>query len=327
MARELKLPIVATAAMCLLSCAMGPAHADTPSANDIISRRFEALPADQDALVKRQIRVPLRPSPAGDTFYVSVEINEAVTIDMMVDSGAADVSISEEVFQGLGADVVKVGEREYRIANGSIVRRDLITIRTLKVGDLVLNNVRASVGPGPLLLGQAFLRRLDAWSIDNAANVLVLEHSEEAPPVETPKNTARDEPPTLDPPPRYRLTDPPGFQPLRSIFGPPTYKPSPSPKDTARFQPEDPRPPVVGGYVVQVSSQRSEADAHASFRSLQSKYPRVLGDREPIVRRADLSPKGIYYRALIGPFETAADADQFCSDLKGAGGQCIVQKN
>jgi hypothetical protein len=82
-----------------------------------------------------------------------------------------------------------------------------------------------------------------------------------------------------------------------------------------------------GGYVVQISSQRSEADAQASFRSLQSKFPKELGDREAIVRRADLGQKGIYYRAMVGPFGTAGDADQFCGGLKAAGGQCIVQKN
>jgi hypothetical protein len=82
-----------------------------------------------------------------------------------------------------------------------------------------------------------------------------------------------------------------------------------------------------GGYVVQISSQRSEGDAQASFRSLQSKFPGQLGDREAIVRRADLGPKGVFYRAMVGPFGTAGDADQFCGGLKAAGGQCIVQKN
>jgi hypothetical protein len=89
-------------------------------------------------------------------------------------------------------------------------------------------------------------------------------------------------------------------------------------------------PPVAaagGGYVVQVSSQRNEAEAQTSFRSLQAKFPSQLGDREAIVRRADLGPKGVYYRAMVGPFGSAADADQFCSGLKAAGGQCIVQKN
>ncbi len=82
-----------------------------------------------------------------------------------------------------------------------------------------------------------------------------------------------------------------------------------------------------GGYVVQISSQRSEADAQASFRNLQSKFPSQLGDREAIVRRADLGPKGVFYRTMVGPFGAAGDADQFCGGLKAAGGQCIVQKN
>jgi hypothetical protein len=86
-------------------------------------------------------------------------------------------------------------------------------------------------------------------------------------------------------------------------------------------------PAAAGGYVVQISSQRSEADAQASFLSLQSKFPKELGDREAIVRRADLGPKGIYYRAMVGPFGSAGEADQFCNGLKAAGGQCIVQKN
>ena len=86
-------------------------------------------------------------------------------------------------------------------------------------------------------------------------------------------------------------------------------------------------PASGGGYVVQISSQRSEAEAQASFRSLQSKFPKELGDRAAIVRRADLGEKGVYFRAMVGPFGTAGDADQFCGSLKSAGGQCIVQKN
>jgi hypothetical protein len=79
--------------------------------------------------------------------------------------------------------------------------------------------------------------------------------------------------------------------------------------------------------VVQVSSQRSEADAQASFHSLQTKFPKELGDRDAMVRRADLGTKGVYYRAMVGPFGSAGEADQFCNGLKAEGGQCIVQKN
>jgi cell division septation protein DedD len=60
---------------------------------------------------------------------------------------------------------------------------------------------------------------------------------------------------------------------------------------------------------------------------LQAKYPNVLGGREPIIRRADLGAKGIYFRAMVGPFTSADQASELCSSLKAAGGSCIVQKN
>jgi SPOR domain len=106
----------------------------------------------------------------------------------------------------------------------------------------------------------------------------------------------------------------------------PREQATPAPANTPRLASVAPAA-SGGGYLVQISSQRSEADAQASFRSLQSKFPKELGDREAIVRRADLGQKGIYYRAMVGPFGTAGDADQFCGGLKAAGGQCIVQKN
>jgi cell division protein FtsN len=82
----------------------------------------------------------------------------------------------------------------------------------------------------------------------------------------------------------------------------------------------------TNGYLVQVSSQRSETDAQTSYRSLQTKFPDVLGQRPPVIRRADLGEKGIYYRAMVGPFGTPDEAVQLCNSLKTAGGQCVVQK-
>ena len=82
-----------------------------------------------------------------------------------------------------------------------------------------------------------------------------------------------------------------------------------------------------GGYLVQVSSQRNEADAQASYRALQGKFPTVLGSHAPVIKRADLGDKGIYYRAMVGPFGSPEEASQFCGSLKTAGGQCVVQRN
>ncbi|MEW6644417.1 MAG: SPOR domain-containing protein [Pseudomonadota bacterium] len=84
---------------------------------------------------------------------------------------------------------------------------------------------------------------------------------------------------------------------------------------------------VSGGYVVQISSQRSEADAQASYRALQNKFPGVLGSRAPLIKRADLGDKGVYYRAMVGPFGSSEEAAQVCGSLKSAGGQCVVQRN
>ena len=82
-----------------------------------------------------------------------------------------------------------------------------------------------------------------------------------------------------------------------------------------------------GSYAVQVSSQRSEADAQAVFRGLQAKYPTQLGGRQALIHKVELGTKGTFYRTMVGPFANANEAAELCSGLKAAGGQCIVQKN
>jgi hypothetical protein len=82
-----------------------------------------------------------------------------------------------------------------------------------------------------------------------------------------------------------------------------------------------------GAYTVQISSQRSEAEAQSAFRSLQAKFPNLLSGRQPIIRRADLGDRGVYYRAQVGPFASSDQAGEFCASLKAAGGQCVVQRN
>jgi hypothetical protein len=80
-----------------------------------------------------------------------------------------------------------------------------------------------------------------------------------------------------------------------------------------------------GSFLVQVTSQRSEADAQSSYRSIQQKYASVLGSQPHVVRKADLGSKGVYYRAMVGPFSSREQAVQLCSSLKQAGGDCVVQ--
>jgi hypothetical protein len=82
-----------------------------------------------------------------------------------------------------------------------------------------------------------------------------------------------------------------------------------------------------GGYSVQVTSQRSEAEAESAYKELQAKYPEQLGSHHASIHRAELGSKGTFYRAMVGPFASAEAAASMCSNLKAAGGSCIVQRN
>ncbi|MGZ3288522.1 MAG: SPOR domain-containing protein, partial [Xanthobacteraceae bacterium] len=84
---------------------------------------------------------------------------------------------------------------------------------------------------------------------------------------------------------------------------------------------------AANGFVVQLSSQKTESEAQSSFRSLQAKFPNELGNRQPIIRKADLGSKGVFYRTMVGPFASAHEASQFCASYKAAGGQCVVPNN
>jgi SPOR domain len=80
------------------------------------------------------------------------------------------------------------------------------------------------------------------------------------------------------------------------------------------------------GYVVQLSAQKSEAEAQASLRAAQAKYSALSG-QPPLIRRKDQGERGIFYAAQVGPFGSRDEATQLCESLKSAGGNCFVAKN
>jgi len=118
----------------------------------------------------------------GGIFVVPVQINGTITLDFAIDSGAADVSVPADVFStlvrtGTIKDSDILGEQTYVLADGSESKSLTFTIRSLKVGDKVVENVRGSVASarGSLLLGQSFLERFKSWSLDNNNHELLLE--------------------------------------------------------------------------------------------------------------------------------------------------------
>lgn len=117
----------------------------------------------------------------GGTYRVPVRINDALTLDFTVDSGAADVLIPADVMLTLvRTKTLKssdfTGEKHYTLADGTDLPSRTFVLRELRVGNHRLENVRASVGPvtGGLLLGQSFLSRFKSWTLDNSRHVLVL---------------------------------------------------------------------------------------------------------------------------------------------------------
>jgi aspartyl protease family protein len=69
------------------------------------------------------------------------------------------------------------GTQIYVLADGSKVPSRTFRIKSLKVGEKIVENVNGSTASaqGTLLLGQSFLRRFKSWSIDNERHALVLE--------------------------------------------------------------------------------------------------------------------------------------------------------
>jgi predicted aspartyl protease len=117
----------------------------------------------------------------GGTYVVPVLINNAITLDFVVDSGAADVSIPADVVltlmrTGTINEADFFGKRTYVLADGSEVPSRVFRIRSLKVGSKILNDVSGSVAPvqGSLLLGQSFLSSFKSWSIENERALLLL---------------------------------------------------------------------------------------------------------------------------------------------------------
>ena len=88
-------------------------------------------------------------------------------------------------------------------------------------------------------------------------------------------------------------------------------------------KPERPKEPTLksaaGKQMVQLGAYRSDTDAKADFAKLQKKFA-ALGGLSPVVNRADLGEKGVFFRLRVA----TADAKALCAKL--AGQACMVVK-
>jgi predicted aspartyl protease len=124
--------------------------------------------------------IPLRRE--GKLFVVAARVNDAIMLPFILDSGASDVQIPLDVVTTLAragtiSDSDLLEAQMCTLADGSKVRCDELMLRELRLGNHIVRNVVASIGPpkSDLLLGQSFLSRFGVWAIDNARRVLILE--------------------------------------------------------------------------------------------------------------------------------------------------------
>lgn len=117
----------------------------------------------------------------GGVFTVPVRINNVLTLDFILDSGAADVQVPADVVLTLlrtgtiSQDDFLPG-KTYSLADGSTVKSPRFMVRQLRIGDVEASRVPASIGgvEGSLLLGQSVLSRFTSWSLDNKRHKLIL---------------------------------------------------------------------------------------------------------------------------------------------------------
>lgn len=96
-------------------------------------------------------------------------------LKFIFDTGAADVSISamEAGFMfknGYLNENDFIDSQQYILADGSIQENAIINIKELKIGSIILTNIRACVSnnlSAPLLLGQSVISQLGKWHIDS----------------------------------------------------------------------------------------------------------------------------------------------------------------
>lgn len=112
-------------------------------------------------------------------YKVPVTVN-GVPMKFILDTGASLISMSatEAEFlhkQGAISDADIIGRSRFQDANGDISPGAVVRLKSVRIGDRVLENVNANIVSSvkaPLLLGQSALSQFGNISIDYRRNVV-----------------------------------------------------------------------------------------------------------------------------------------------------------
>ena len=157
----------------------------------------------------------------------------------------------------------------------------------------------------------------------------------EAAPAPAPQQQMAAAEPAMPAMPMPQAAPAPAPAPVAEAAPPPAAAPAPA-ADPAPVAAIPPKPKVAAAdaapvpakpsqYVVQVGSKQNQTEALATFADMQQKYPTLLASYRPMVQKADLGAKGVWYRLRIGPIVDKSAATKLCGQLKSQGHpDCLV---
>jgi aspartyl protease family protein len=109
-------------------------------------------------------------------FFVTAQIN-GFSVRSQIDTGATNVSLNMDDAQRMGVNFTGARRSIAQTANGAISVFN-VTLSSVRVGDIELNNVPATVSDGGarqqafVLIGMSFLRHLEMQHVGNTLTLL-----------------------------------------------------------------------------------------------------------------------------------------------------------
>ena len=168
----------------ILSFALTSCNGCSKSAQKFRNNEVENTSSKRERTVRERStgKTIIKMEKRNGVYYVPVELNGA-KMDFIFDTGAGIISISETeatflMKQGtLTKDDIK-GTAKFSDANGDISEGTIINLKTVKIGNITLRDIEASVvhnSVAPLLLGQSAFEQFGKISIDYKKGEITLE--------------------------------------------------------------------------------------------------------------------------------------------------------
>jgi predicted aspartyl protease len=157
--------------------------------NNINTELEKKQPSQQSASTANNLKQPSSESndinevsftKDGGVYLIPVVLNDVLNIKFIIDTGAAEVTISPDI----AAMLYKTGTITakdflpgaiYQLADGSTVESDRFILKSIKIGKQQIKNVTCSISNSinaPMLLGQSALELLGTYTFDYPNSVV-----------------------------------------------------------------------------------------------------------------------------------------------------------